>query len=162
MTRTGSPADARGGIIKNSFTIRLDLLAKMSGFVGFRATFNPHSDENDPIILEESDFSGDFSGSGESHENDTDHNSTESESPNIDLERHSRTHLRNRAIPKHTDDFLPVIELDLKSNSAKIGEITDEMLNRIDNFYHSIGLKRKNYETPKKQFCLPSTKVKYY
>ena len=137
-------------------TIRLDLLAKMSGVVGLRATFNPNLDENDPVILEESDFSGDFSGSGESHENVTDHNSTKSESPNIDLERHSRTHLRNRAIPKHTDDFLPVIELDLKSNSAKIGEITDEMLNRIDKFYHTIGLKRKNYENCKKHFvCVP-------
>ena len=132
----------------------------MSGVVGFRANFNPHSDENDPLILEESDFSGDFSGSGESYENVTDHNFTKSESPNIDLERHSRTHLRNRAIPKHTDDFLPVIELDLKSNSAKIGEITDEMLNRIDKFYHTIGLKRKNFETPKKQFCLCSRKMK--
>ena len=138
------------------FTIRLDSLAKMSGIVRLRAILNPHLDENDPVILEEADFSGDFSGSGESHEILTDQNSTKSESPNIDLERHSRTHLRNRAIPKHTDDFLPVIELDLKSNSAKIEEITDEMLNRIDKFYHSVGLKRKNIETSNEQFCLCS------
>ena len=61
------------------FTMRLDSLAKMSGIVRLRAILNPHLDENDPVILEESDFSGDFSGSGESHEILTDQNSTKSE-----------------------------------------------------------------------------------